>query len=508
MNLSQKLMMRARMTAKELPPVTEAFQGWAPDKPALGNPGATVATNVIPDHDGFRPFPALNVQTGALTARCQGAYAAKDTAGNVQVYAGDASKLYYLASNAWVDASKAGGYTTATDDVWEFVKFGAKAIATNFGDAVQSISLGGTTFSDHITSTNKPRARHIASVLDFVMLGNTYDASDGAVPNRVWWSALNDSTDFDPSAATQADYQDIPEGGWIQKIVGGYQYAVVFMETAIRRFYYVGAPLIFQNDPIEANRGTGIPNSVIAHGRTIFFHSEEGFMVTDGAGSQGIGDGKVDREFRDNFDRSYIARVSAAVDPASKIVLWSYPDSSASGVPNKILLCHWPSQRWASVDIDIELIVRTMQQGYTLDTLDSVSTDLDSLAFSLDSRAWTGGTIKMGAISTLHKLGFFDGSNLAATIETGEFQPNPNGRSKIYSVEPIVDGGTPTVALASRVKQSDAATFGSASTVNSNGKATLISEGRYHRARVTIPAASTWTWAQGVKVSARRAGGK
>ena len=33
----------------------------------------------------------------------------------------------------------------------------------------------------------KPRARHVDVVREFLVLGNTNDTTDGAVPNRVWW---------------------------------------------------------------------------------------------------------------------------------------------------------------------------------------------------------------------------------------------------------------------------------------------------------------------------------
>jgi hypothetical protein len=506
MMLSQRLQTRIR----SYPPKIVPFAGWTPDRPPFGSEGATVATNVFASESGFRPLPALNPFSDALDARPQGAAAGKDSAGNISFFAGDASKLYSLVNNSFADVSKSGGYSTSDDGTWEFAQFGSRVIATNFDDAVQSYTLGtSSAFADLFTSTNKPKARHGDVVLDFYMMGNTSDTTDGAVPNRVWWTALNNVLDADPSASTQADYQDIPDGGWVQRILGGFQYALVFLETQVQRLYYVGSPLIFDRDPIDRQRGTFIPNSVIGYGALAGFISEEGFMATAGGEAQAIGNNAVDREFLNQFDRAHIARVSSAYDPVSKVMLWAFPGTGhTAGQPNVIFLVHLPTMRWSKAEVNVELILRTMQQGYTLDGLDAVSTDLDALAFSLDSRAWTAGNIKMGAFSTLYKLGFFDGSNLAATIETADYQPNPAGRSRVFMTRPLVDGGTPTSAVASRDKLTDTATFGSAATMNLNGSCTLLSEGRYHRARVTVPAASTWTHAQGVEMHAREAGGR
>lgn len=501
MKLSQRLFAaQSGLIQVKAQPKTVGFEGWAPDRPALGNPGLITAKNVVPTGNGFRPFPSLAALTSALTARCQGAAAAKDSAGNIFFYAGDISKLYSLAAGTFSDISKTGGYTTSDDGTWEFAQFGSTIIATNFDDPVQGLTIGsGSDFTDLITSTNKPKARHVDIIGDFVVLGNTFDATDSAKSSRVWWGAINSSVDFDPAASTQSDYQDLPDGGWVQKILGGYQYGLVFQETLVRRMAYVGPPLIFQFDVVDRFRGTPIPNSIIGYGRLAFGISEDGFMAWGGGEGEHIGNEFVDREFWDNFDRAYVARVSAAIDPISKVVIWGFPgEGSAGGVPNKLFLYNWLNHKWAYCDVDHEFQFRAMKQGYTLDELDAFG-NLDTLPFSLDSRAWTGGAVRQAAFDTNHKLGYFDGANLEATLETGEFQIGSK-RATILGVRPIVDGGTPTVAVASRATPQGTATYGSAVAINSHGISPQKSEGRYHRVKMVIPASSTWTHAQGIEI--------
>jgi hypothetical protein len=265
---------------------------------------------------------------------------------------------------------------------------------------------------------------------------------------------------------------------------------------------YVGSPLVFRIDAIDRKRGTPISGSVIGHGRNVFFISEEGFMVTNGQNTTPIGDNRVDRFFWDQFDTQYISRVSAAIDPLNKLVMWAFPGTgNTAGTPNKILIYSWGTNRWSRVDKDIEILGRSVDPGYTLDGLDDVSTDLDALAFSLDSRAWTGGDFQLAAFDTSHKYGTFVGSNLAAVIETSEFEQEGQN-SQIDRVRPLVDGtsATITAALATRDTQNEQSSFGTAIDDEANGDVSVSSEGRYHKVQVNIAAGGTWTRAQGVQV--------
>jgi hypothetical protein len=487
-----------QIQSKKRAPITLPFGEWLPDLADYRNPGCTNALNVIPAADGFRPMPDKTVQSDALDATALGAFAARDTSGNVSVYAGDATKLYALSNQSFSDISKSGGYSTATGSAWEFTLFGQTVIATNYDDAVQSIGIGGSQFADLITGTNKPRARRVGTVRDHLVLGDTFDSTDGTKPERVWWSAINDATDFDPSASTLSDYQDQPDGGAVKHVEGGVEYGMIFQENAITRMTFVGSPLVFRFDKIDRQRGTPIPGSVIGHGRMVYFISEEGFFVNDGTRSNPIGQNKVDKEFWDQFEVENADGVSAAIDAVNKLVVWAFPGSgSTGGVPNKLYLFDWVNNRWSSVDMDVQFVLRTLTQGYTLDGLDAVG-NLDALPYSLDSRAWVSGDLRLSAFDTDNKLNFFDGSNLAATIETA--LRDIGMRSKVQGFRPLVDGGTVTGAVASKAKLTDTASFATAVAENSNGYCPQISEGRYHKFQVNIAAGGTWTKAQGVEI--------
>jgi hypothetical protein len=456
---------------------------WRPDLPPLGG-GDITAKNVIPHKQSYLKFPSASVvSSGAMTARAQGFYTARDSAANVYNYSGDATKLYQYNSVAAtftdVSRSSGGAYATASEGWWEMAQWGQTVISVNGVDSPQEITLGASNFT--ALAGSPPVASHIAVVRDFVVLGNI-----STFPNRVRWSAINNSQSWAVSAATQADYQDLQgDGGWVQRVIGG-EYGIVVQEKAIWRMTYVGSPVIFQFDLVDRFRGTPCPQSVVGYGQFVFFLADDGFYAFDGVKTVPIGNGKVDNFFLNDLQTTYSYRVNAQVDPIRKIVAWAYPGSGSSGgTPNKILLYSWPFEKWSVVEVDTEMLARFVAGGYTLDTLDTVSSSLDSLPASLDSRIWSGGALSFGSINTDHKIATFSGSAMTATVDTVEVQHFPGQRAEVTSVRPLVDGGTATVAVGARTTQAGAVSFASAVSPTTEGECPVRSNNRYHRYRIS-----------------------
>jgi len=344
----------------------------------------------------------------------------------------------------------------------------------------------------------------MAIVRDQVVLGDTQDDTDGQQPSRIWWSGLSDSSDFTPAATTLCDFQNIPDAGKVMKVVGGAEYGLVFMEHQIIRMSFVGSPLAYQLDTIDRRRGTPLSGSVIGHGRLVFYWSEEGAFVTDGTSSTPIGHGIVDRFFWDSFNLANQSRLFSAIDPVNKVVAWSFPGegTSTAGEPNRIFFYNWADNKWSEGEVTTQLIFTGINAGLTLSELDDVSSSLGGLPFPLGSRAYQGGDKILAAFNGSNVYCQFTGSNLAATIDTGEFQPFRGQRSQVVSVRPFIDGGTITAAVASRIKVQDSVSFGSAASLNTSGLCPLLSEGRHHRVRCSVAAGGSWTHAQGVEIGA------
>lgn len=477
---------------------------YLPDLPAFANPGATTARNVIPAAASYQPLAGLSAYSNALDGRCQGAFATRDSGGNVYNFAGDTAKLYALSGQAWTDVSRSAGgaYSTPVDGSWTFSQFGDLVIAMNAVDEPQKWQLGTSTAFTALGG-NPPIARFAGVVRDFLVMGRV-----SGYANRVQWSAIDDGEDWTPSAVTQSDSQDLPDGGWVQALVGG-EYGTVLQERSIKRMTYVGAPIIFQFDEVARNRGVVAEGAVASFESTTFFLDTDGFYaLVDGRQVASIGDQKIDKTFWRSVNQSYLHRIQAAIDPISKLYVLAYPtQESVDGTPNRLLIYNWTTARWSEAAVEAELIYRSLSgASETLDSLDDVSASLDALGFSLDSRVWTGGLILLSAFDAQHRLCLFTGENLPATVETGETQLFPGRRALVTSVRPMVDGGSPTMRLGTRSRIGDPVAWGAESHVNAQGECPLRSAARYHRARLSLPAGADWQHLQGIEVAAQPEG--
>lgn len=491
-----------------------------PDQPATGGDVqySDNVRNVYPRTEtSYGPVQTPQPYSSALTARCQGAAGFVSSAGNTNFFAGDATKLYNLVSGGatWANVSKAGGYSTASDGQWHFETFNNVVLATNFTSAIQAFTLGSSTlFADLAAAA--PKAKYIAVAKGFLLAGYTNDASFGVQPQRVWWSAQNVPTSWPTpgsvsAAQLQSSYNDLfGQGGKVTGLVGnlGTADAAAFMEHAVWRMNYVGPPLTFDFLPAEGVRGTSAPNSIVQYGNLVYYLGEDGFYVFDGTSSQPIGQNKFDKFFFDDLDASHIYRVWGTVDPQHKLIMWAYPGAGSSGGnPNHILVYNWTLQRAAIYDITLEVLIRMLSIGYTLDELYTIlGYTFQTLPAPLDSALWQGGVTLLGLFDTSHKLNYFTGPNMAVTIDTSEEQPIAGRRTRIKNTRVLVDGGTPSVAIGHRERLLDAVTWTSPVAINSLGNCPVRTSGRYLRGEITLPSGSDFQHIQGVEIDGSDAG--
>ena len=479
-----------------------AFGEWLPDQSDLGNSGVTVAKNVIPAARGYKPFYGLSEVSQAATARIRGIYATKDTNSSVLIFAGDEGKLYKMNNGtfALADVSDTGGYTLSGDDHWKFVRFGNDVIAAGGdSDALQKFTVG--TSSAFSAISGAPAAKYLAVVRDFVVTANvTYSSTTHR--SRVRWSQINDANSWTVGTA-QADVQDIADAGHITGLVGG-EFGVVLLEKAIARMQYVGSPLIFTFEKVETGHGCNYPNSVASLGPTqVFYLADDGFFFFNGNQSVPIGAEKVDNFFFDDVNFQFIDRLSCTIDPETQTVMWSYPSRESTGEPDKILIYNYAVQRWSVVHLEHEFIGSSMTPNIGLESLDTLSSSIDDLTTSLDSRLYAGGFFQLSA-SKDKKLHTLTGQPLDATIETQEFEVAPMKKSLLRGVTPYVTSKdvlpTITVQVSSRDRQVDQVVYGSTVSLNDDNNCPVRSNGRYHRVRVN--ASGTWRYALGVDVDA------
>ena len=466
------------------------------DLPTYQNSGALKVDNVIPLKEGYKSLPGFQaLSSTGLTGSAVGLFSSFQ-AGGVTNYAGDATKLYQMnSSQVFVDKSKSGGYNNSTTsnarDFWKFTQFGTNIIATNHADNIQKFNQGtDSLFSDLVSL----KAKYITVINNFVVAGYTTESGTG-YNQRVKWSALNDSSDWTPSQATQSGYQDIVgEHGNIVGIVGGEQSGIVFFEKAIYRMSYAGTPLIFRFDKISDNIGAFCDKSIVSFGSMIFFLAQDGFyMLSGGQQLTPIGNGKIDDFFYNDLS-SNLDGICSAIDPNNSIVVWSYRGSDAtstSTINNKLIIYNYSVDKWATGSgLDLQFISTASQEAFTtLESLDVLG-NLDNLPKSLDSYFYGEGIVGLAGFNSENKFGKFIATSLSATVDTTEFEGAEGRRSSIINVRPIVDSeedsATVTVTPITRASQLDNILVGSAVSTQDSGDCPLRSNSRYHRIRVSV----------------------
>ena len=485
------------------------FAEWRPDMPDLGQ-WAREALNVVPAEESYRPLNSLNGTSNALNARAQGAAWFRGAGGATRMFAGDATKLYLLSGTTWSDVSRTvgGPYGPGADGQWRFTQYGYNAFAVNGVDNPQKFDLAsGTNWV--LMGGSPPVGTYIATVRDFVVMGKI-----GATPQRVQWSPINSPEGtWGSIAATQADFQDLSDGGNVTGLVGG-EFGIILQEAAVRRMTYEAPPIVFRIDKIANELGCSVPGSVASLLDLVFFVHKSGFyMVQGGQTFTPIGRGKVDRTFWAEFDETNLFRCSAAIDPVRSLYIFAYPANGNGGTPNRLLIYNWATDKWTHAAVTCELVFGGVsQQSYTLEQLDAFNggSTIDNLPYSLDSSFWSGTlSLLLYAFDTTHKSGSFSGSALEATVETAEFNPGQGTRSIVRSCRPLIDGGSPMIKIGSRETQQATTAYGPEVGLTPAGMAPVYQSGRYFRVRARMPAASVWSNLQGIDdLDVRASGGQ
>ena len=467
------------------------FTEWLPDQPGVVG-ALTNAKNVYPKAVGYGAFPLEEDYSAAASEGLNSVFAGKDDGGNTKVFAGGSTKIFLLDASD-MSLNDVSGTTYSAGSDWKFIQFGSYVIAGNNANKLQYADLS-TTISFADLNASAPTAKLLTVVRDFVVTGNTDTAS-----NELRWSGINNPTGtWGSVAVTQADFQTIPDGGEIRGLTGG-EFGLVLLERSIVRMSYAGSPLIFQFDNISRNLGCYESNSVAQWQGVTYFLADDGFYACNGQQVDPIGAEKVNRHFWETALESKIGEMSTAVDPFRNLIIWGY---QSTDLTYRLLIYHLITKKWSFADTGISRIANLFTPAFTLDQLDNFSASLDALPVSLDDRQWLGGKFLFGGIST-DKIITFSGPSKEARITTSDLETNGT-KSMVTLAKPIVDGGSASVAVASRQNLAEDVVFNTAVAADSENRVGLRSLGRYHRLRV-IPSGN-WLTAIGVEMEIQPAG--
>lgn len=560
---------------------------WTPDVTDYESGAANDVLNVLPQGDGYGPFPDFAAVSMALPAACRGAFYALKSDGTIVVFAGTSDRIYKMNNSdySWTPVSKVQVLTTISNatpavitkaahgyaigdtvvfsttgalptgltagTVYYIISAGFTANAfevslTSGGVAINTSSAGSGTHSatgiySALTSTaqwqfaqtgnlvwatqantvlqvfdlisgaafvdgagSPPQAAYISVVGRFLVLSGLL-----SFPYRIQWSGLNsfNAAASWTSGTNSSDFQDFPDGGIVRGVAGG-EFGTIFQDQAIRRMSYIpGSALIFQIERITQDMGLFAPYSIVRAGSTIYFYSSKGFYKIDpGQTPVQIGRERVDRTFLTDLDRGNLQLFMGASDPRNTKVYWAYKSTSGvTGLYDKILGYDSILDRFFQISMTGEYLIGISQTGLTLENLDTISSSLDALTLSLDAYA-TAVQPEIAQFASTNKLGFFRGTNLEATLESGE-QGTSGTEIFTNGFRPITDAATVYGSVSWRQSQGVTPTQGAEQAMMARtGFVNLRREARYIRFKQRIPAGTIWTFAAGIEPDPKLAG--
>lgn len=471
---------------------------WAPDSAGVDATVLFEATNVFPNSSGYGPVRGLSIMSSALPSNAKGGVGVQRSDLSWDFYAGTATKLYKFnaATSGWTDVSNPStAYAVPEDAYWSFFTDGDKLYATHIAARLQVIDLDtGTQFAD--VGGSPPFAAVGAAVNEFIVLAGLSDD-----PFAVQWSSIGNPNEWTPGL-NLGDIQRFPVGGPVTAFTGG-EFGVVFQEQAIRSMIFAaGSPEVFQFSKVEEGRGALSAASTVQIGARVFFVDRTGLFQFTGGESQPIGTQRINKWFSDNIDTSRLKKIQAVSDPRGHRVMFGVQTAtggSDSTLLDKILVYDYSLDRWALLDIDVRAMFSTSLPALSLD--DGTDSMDDPTLPSLDSALYAGGGAALAAFSIDNKLNFFEGDYLEATIQTADFLAARPNQSFVRGIR--VDTDSPDVRAAISVRQalSDPVVWRTETEPNRRRFNPARARGRYHRAKVRIPSATSWSYLSGLEVN-------
>jgi hypothetical protein len=198
-------------------------------------------------------------------------------------------------------------------------------------------------------------------------------------------------------------------------------------------------------------------------------------------------------------DEGKIDQMSAAIDPERHLVAWCYPNVNAG---QTLLVYNWQTSRWSYGITTADYIANAATVGTTLEQLD-IYNSLDGIPASMDSRLWAGGKPLFAGVRDAQII-LFGGVPMAAEVVTGDVEEGLQSIVKLAF--PQIDGGSGSVAVASRMRLDALIDFGTDVSATDENRVSLRSVGRYHRLK--IKPTGDWNSMMAMDVELQPVGGR
>ena len=287
------------------------------------------------------------------------------------------------------------------------------------------------------------------------------------------------------------------EGNELMGFAGG-EYGIILQRNRIMRMTPTGdATAPFTYDAIATNIGCAAKGSVAQHGNRVFFLADSGFkcLVAGQEPIQNIGSEKVDRTFISQTPRDDWGKITVAVDPQSKVVVWCYP-----GMPGTLWIYNWELDRWTTATLTIDGVFSGFTSSTSMETLAVTYPNLDLLTISLDDPRWSGGNPRLYGV-TGGVVGTFFGDSLEATLEGSFREFSPGVTTRMWAARATTDATSGmTLRLDCRARLGDAPTYKTATGPRATGVIPIRATARHIAWRLTYAAGASWSYIQALEL--------
>lgn len=479
------------------------MQPIGPYRPDLVASNAGVSANVRnvlmrKDETGvaYGPHPslAIPVGAGALPATPLGGAAVVLRSGAKKVFVGTAATVHEMANDfTWAQIDN--GFAVPAGDKWSMRQFGTFLVMTNTVDGLLAYNVETPAGLNAVSGA--PAFKSLFVAFD-CLFGCVSDDDTLLFRN----SAPNDHTNWTTAGA---GYQPLADG---EALMGGGEisqgYAIVLQRKAVHLLQRTGDRKIFSRVKLEDGTGSVNPWGIVGARGALYFCDTDGFKRASPAGVEVIGQDKVNRTFVEELAGS-LDGIEGAFDAANQRIVWRHQTvGEGETLFSSFMAFDLRLNEFVPVDTATTAIFSMASPGYTADNASALG-NVDTVPYGPDSRFWVGGEEGLLGIDTDLKAGFFNGSPLAAEVETATLVSNTADTTTRVTV--ITDASAATVSMGSRERLADAVSYAAAETMDEGGTTGTRSAGKLQSAKVNVAAGLDWTFIRGVRFDEVATGG-
>lgn len=238
-----------------------------------------------------------------------------------------------------------GATTPTLPRIWSADRFGLLVVATP-GTQTGLYSWDSTVATLPELVTNAPTAINYAFVSDNIAV--TLGAS--ATPQRIQWSDLGNLTVWTATAQNQAGLQDVESAGLFMSHTALTGFNLLFTNTQVYTFRYIGPPFVFQIQLIDSGHGLIAQNARITVNGIAYWMGNGNWYYYNGGNvniipSNSTSQSTIRNYIYNNLNTGNISKIFCWYNPQFDEIWWHVPTGSSTE-PNTVARFCIKDQTW------------------------------------------------------------------------------------------------------------------------------------------------------------------